>query len=183
MGAASAARHVGAAGIGIPSRLAQAPAERHAHAPGQRIDCVIHDGGGADVPRAPSPLAPGTRTILCVPPTTIHLADVDVELSPYELPADSIIAGDPKARGHVVCRHESDGSRLVSGIYACSPGTVRARGSSTETIHVLEGDVSIELSNGHCIDLGPGDVAVLPAGHEATWTFHSQFKEVFVLTA
>jgi uncharacterized cupin superfamily protein len=118
-----------------------------------------------------------------VPPIVIPSASVDVELSPYELPEGSILAGDPSAQGHVVHSREVDGSRHVTGVYACSPGVVRASVVSTETICVLEGEVSIELGSGHRVDLRPGDVAVLPAGEEATWTFHSPFKEVFVLTA
>jgi uncharacterized cupin superfamily protein len=46
---------------------------------------------------------------------------------------------------------------------------------------VLEGEVTIELANGSKVDLRPGMQAFLPAGHLSTWTFHSKFREVWVL--
>jgi uncharacterized cupin superfamily protein len=113
----------------------------------------------------------------------IHTAGMDVELSPWALSAEALVAGDPAPRGHVVCRLESDGSQLVTGLYAAAPGALRVRVLSTETIYVLEGKASIELSDGPRVDLAVGDVAVIPAGHEVTWTFHTHFKEFFVLSA
>src|SRR4051812_43147867 len=106
---------------------------------------------------------------------SISRAHVDVELAPYALPADSILAGDPRPMGHVICDVESGGGRLVTGVYACSPGTILATATATETIHVLDGEATLELSSGERLDVGPGDVAVLPAGVVVTWTFHSAF--------
>ena len=49
-----------------------------------------------------------------------------------------------------------------------------------ETIHVLEGEVTIEISDGPTLRLGPGDLASLPAGRETTWHITAPFKEFWV---
>jgi uncharacterized cupin superfamily protein len=51
-----------------------------------------------------------------------------------------------------------------------------------ETIHVLEGRVTIEVADGPTIQLGPGDLASLPAGRETTWHITTPFKEFWVLS-
>jgi len=47
--------------------------------------------------------------------------------------------------------------------------------SQRETIHVLEGEVTIEIAGGPALTLKPGDLASLPAGLETIWhiTRHS----------
>jgi uncharacterized cupin superfamily protein len=49
-----------------------------------------------------------------------------------------------------------------------------------ETIHVLEGEVTIEIAGGPTIHLVPGDLASLPAGRETTWHITAPFKEFWV---
>jgi len=41
--------------------------------------------------------------------------------------------------------------------------------SQRETIHVLEGEVTIEIAGGPALTLKPGDLASLPAGLETIW--------------
>lgn len=49
-----------------------------------------------------------------------------------------------------------------------------------ETIHVLEGRTRIEIAGGPTLDLGPGDIASLPAGIETVWHVTAPFKEFWV---
>ena len=52
-----------------------------------------------------------------------------------------------------------------------------------ETIHVLEGEVVIDVENGPSLELGPGDVASFAAGSRAVWRIsRTPFKELFVLS-
>ena len=53
--------------------------------------------------------------------------------------------------------------------------------SHRETIHVLEGQVSIEIVGGPTLMLKPGDLASLPAGLETIWHITPPFKELWVL--
>jgi len=52
--------------------------------------------------------------------------------------------------------------------------------SQRETIHVLEGEVTIEIADGPT--LKPGDLASLPAGLQATWHITAPFKELWMLS-
>jgi uncharacterized cupin superfamily protein len=51
---------------------------------------------------------------------------------------------------------------------------------SRETIHVLEGEVVIEIDGGPTLRLGPGDLASLPGGRATTWFITAPFKEFWV---
>lgn len=114
----------------------------------------------------------------------IHAISVaDAELTPFDLGSAEIQQGPLDARGHVLYERDENGSRLVVGIFACRPGKLTNLLHTTETIYVLEGQVTIEFESGDKVDLGPGDTAVFPAGNVATWTFRSPFKEVFVLAS
>ena len=53
--------------------------------------------------------------------------------------------------------------------------------SQRETIHVLEGEVRIEIAGGPALTLKPGDLASLPAGLETTWHITPPFTELWVL--
>ena len=106
----------------------------------------------------------------------------DVELEPYELPAEALIAGDPRPRIWSVTSEDGNGKNVISGILAADPGTIRDPIEAVETIHVLEGHVRIELDTGDAVELGVGDIAVLPRGPVATWTFTERFKEFFVVS-
>lgn len=49
-----------------------------------------------------------------------------------------------------------------------------------ETIHVLEGQVRIEIVGGPVLELEPGDMASFPAGLETVWHVTPPFKEMWV---
>lgn len=51
----------------------------------------------------------------------------------------------------------------------------------SETIHVLEGEAVLELSDGRTIELKPGVVLSLPDGFSATWRTRTPFKKFFVV--
>jgi uncharacterized cupin superfamily protein len=52
-----------------------------------------------------------------------------------------------------------------------------------ETIHVLEGEVTIELDGGPRLALRPGDAASFAPGGRSTWqVVRTPFKELFVLS-
>ena len=53
--------------------------------------------------------------------------------------------------------------------------------SQRETIHVLEGEVTIEIAGGPALRLKPGDLASLPAGLETIWHITPPFTELWVL--
>jgi uncharacterized cupin superfamily protein len=92
------------------------------------------------------------------------------------------VAGDPRARIARLCTEESGEWMSTVGVFECDPCTLVAPVETDETILVLDGEVRIELDNGTAVDLGPGDIAVLPRGAVATWHVKTWYKEFFVLS-
>jgi uncharacterized cupin superfamily protein len=106
----------------------------------------------------------------------------ELQLESYDLPAEAVIAGDPRPRAWTVTREDGAGQKVISGVLEADPGTIRYPIRGVDTLYVLKGHAHVELDGGDVVDLGPGDVAVLPPGGVATWTFTEPFKEIFVLS-
>ena len=105
-----------------------------------------------------------------------------VQLKSYDLPAEALVAGDPQPRAWSVTSDDGNGLNVVSGIFEADPGVICNPVRAVETIYVLKGRTRIELDTGDAVDLKAGDIAVLPRGSVATWTFTQPFKEFFVLS-
>jgi uncharacterized cupin superfamily protein len=60
-------------------------------------------------------------------------------------------------------------------------GPTRWTPPQRETIHVLEGEVRIEVAGGPTLELKAGDLASLPAGLNTTWHITPPFKELWVM--
>ena len=99
------------------------------------------------------------------------------ELVGWPLPADWILDGAPDARGFVLSR--SDDSRIIRGVWECTPGRFKWLFSYDETLVVVSGRASIELDTGEQVDLEPGSMAFFGRGHESTWTVHETLRKGF----
>ena len=104
----------------------------------------------------------------------------NVELELWQPEGVTILDGDPRGRGYTLHEDFSDGSRAC-GFFECDPGKTTYHLEYNEYLHVIEGEARIELDDGSAVDLRPGDIAYLPKGHLSTWTFHTRFKEFWVL--
>jgi uncharacterized cupin superfamily protein len=51
-----------------------------------------------------------------------------------------------------------------------------------EVFVVLSGRATIEVENGPTLEVGPGDVAVLPEGTVTRWTVHETLRKVYQST-
>jgi uncharacterized cupin superfamily protein len=101
----------------------------------------------------------------------------DTELSPWPLPEDWILDGEPEARGAVISR--SDDSRIIRGLWECSPGSFKWVFSYDETLVVVAGRATVELDNGDRVELAPGVMAFFGRGHDARWTVHETLRKGF----
>ena len=54
--------------------------------------------------------------------------------------------------------------------------------SGDETVHVLEGEVTVDIEGGDAVTLRPGDVASFTKGQTATWRIKRPFKKFFVVS-
>lgn len=103
-----------------------------------------------------------------------------VELETWQPDGVTIHEGDPAGRGFTLFENYEGGAR-ATGVFECEPSKTTYTLEFNEIIYVLEGEVTIELENGSRVDLKAGMQAFLPAGHLSTWTFHTKFREVWVL--
>ncbi|MEI2701446.1 MAG: cupin domain-containing protein [Baekduia sp.] len=73
-----------------------------------------------------------------------------------------------------------DGS-VWAGLVTIDPVTIHYTFKGHETIHVIDGEVSITV-DGATIDLRAGDVASFAKGARSVWVVKSTLREFFVLT-
>jgi uncharacterized cupin superfamily protein len=99
---------------------------------------------------------------------------------PFEL-ADGRVVGE----AHLM-RADEDGG-YYAGFWRVPAGDLPApfdyAMELNETIHVVEGALTIEVEGGPSLDLGPGDIASFEKGTKTRWTLREvPFREVFVLS-
>ena len=112
------------------------------------------------------------------------LAVADAVLTPDELDPAQIVSGEPRTAGVVL--HEAPaaepGGRVVErGIWEITPGVVTDV-EADEIFVVLSGRATIEIQDGPTLEVGPGDVAVLPEGAATRWTVHETLRKVYQLS-
>ena len=83
-------------------------------------------------------------------------------------------------------RRHGEGGRadLAAGYWFVSPAQAPAPfeivGAADETIHIIEGHVTIDIADGPSLDLRPGSSASLNKGTRMVWTVHEPTVEFFV---
>ncbi|PKV95496.1 MULTISPECIES: cupin domain-containing protein [Amycolatopsis] len=92
----------------------------------------------------------------------------------------TVLDGNPHGHGFTLFE-QTVGPAFATGVFACQPSTTTYELTSNEIIYVLQGSVSIALDGQEAVELTTGDLALLPKGHQSTWTFHTPFKEVWFL--
>jgi uncharacterized cupin superfamily protein len=108
----------------------------------------------------------------------------DAVLTPDELDPAQIVSGEPRVASAVL--HESPatgpGGRVVErGVWEITPGVVTDV-EADELFVVLTGRATIEFEDGPALEVGPGDVAVLPEGAVTRWTVHETLRKVYQVT-
>jgi uncharacterized cupin superfamily protein len=101
----------------------------------------------------------------------------DTELVAWALPAEWVLDGTPDARGAVISR--SDDSRIIRGVWECTPGRFKWVFSYDETLVVVSGRATVELDTGEQTELEPGVMAFFGRGHDSTWTVHETLRKGF----
>ena len=101
----------------------------------------------------------------------------EARLDSWPLPAELILDGAPKAQGLVL--RKSDDVRVVSGIWASTPGRFRWNWTYDETVVVVEGRATVTTADGRSLELVPGSLAYFERGTESIWTIHEPFKKGF----
>jgi uncharacterized cupin superfamily protein len=110
-------------------------------------------------------------------PLAVKAAIRDATLSAWPIPADWIRSGQPDAAGMVLSK--SDDSRIVRGIWECTPGEFHWPFTYDETVVVVKGRATVRLENGEMVELSPGDLAYFGRGQNSVWTIHENFRKAF----
>jgi len=101
----------------------------------------------------------------------------DTELISWPLPAEWVEQGSPQASGAVLSK--SADSRIVRGVWACTPGRFRWTFTYDETVVVVQGSATVVMDNGAEVSLTPGVMAFFERGQGSTWTIHENFRKAF----
>lgn len=120
-------------------------------------------------------MAPASASIVAVITcTSASSAQVPVE----PLAADVVLAGTPESG--VLPLPSPPG--LEVGIWEHTVGTTTDV-EVDEVFVVISGRATIAPADGPPIEVGPGDVVVLPEGTATTWTIHETLRKVYVTLA
>lgn len=109
------------------------------------------------------------------------LAVADLALEPDALDPEQVVSGDPRAASRVLheSRAEGPAGRVVErGVWELTPGVVTDV-EADELFVVLSGRATVEIEGGPTLEVGPGDVAVLPEGAVTRWTVHETLRKVY----
>ncbi|WP_088290467.1 cupin domain-containing protein [Kineosporia sp. A_224] len=102
------------------------------------------------------------------------LPDAALEADPLD--ATKVVSGEPEVR--VLGLHEGDA--VAVGVWQHSTGVSRDV-EADEIFVVLSGRATVEVEGGPTLEIGPGDVGLLPAGARTTWTVHETLRKVYVV--
>jgi len=102
------------------------------------------------------------------------LSDSELDADPLD-PA-KVVSGDPQVR--VLALHDADD--LAIGVWQHSPG-VSTDVEADEVFVVLSGRATVEVADGPTLEVGPGDVGLLPVGARTTWTVHETLRKIYVV--
>ncbi|HVQ88227.1 MAG TPA: cupin domain-containing protein [Actinomycetes bacterium] len=92
------------------------------------------------------------------------------------LASDQIVSGNPQVSVHDILETKD----LSVGIWQHTAG-VSTDVEVDEIFVVLSGRATIEVAGGPTLLVGPGDVGVLEAGAETTWTVHEDLRKIYII--
>lgn len=97
---------------------------------------------------------------------------------PAPITPEWILEGRPVARYVPIARGRDDlGSTTL---WDCTEGTFRWHFGWDETVHILDGAVTVTLPSGAVHRLTAGSVAFFPAGSEAVWSVEGHVRKLAV---
>ena len=107
------------------------------------------------------------------------LADSPTGAEEYYLPADKLIAGNPR---QTVWRHYTDPSmRFFVGLWRSEVGKWHIAYGEEEFCHMLEGTSVITDGDGRAVTVTAGESFVVPSGFVGTWEVVERTTKRFVI--
>lgn len=87
-----------------------------------------------------------------------------------------ILEGQPVARTELLSRSEDGYAYTV--LWDCTAGRFNWFYGADETLHILEGDVTLKYPSGKRRRVVAGDIIFFPSGSSAEWTVHSYVRKL-----
>lgn len=103
----------------------------------------------------------------------------DVELESMQIPAESMISGNPEIRSKILGRTKD--LLAVAVLWECGACSYNWHYNQDEAYIVLSGEGFMTDVNGVERRYGAGDFAFFPAGTDSTWRHPDHFRKVAVL--
>jgi uncharacterized cupin superfamily protein len=103
----------------------------------------------------------------------------DVELESIQIPAESMISGNPEIRSKILGRTKD--LLAVAVLWECGACSYKWHYNQDEAYIVLSGEGFMTDVNGVERRYGAGDFAFFPAGTNSTWRHPDHFRKVAVL--
>ena len=86
----------------------------------------------------------------------------------------------PPTKQNYALIFEDEAIGLAVGIWEHTAGVSRDV-EVDEIFVVLRGRATIEVADGTILQVGPGDVGVLEAGAQTTWTVHEDLRKIYII--
>jgi uncharacterized cupin superfamily protein len=103
-----------------------------------------------------------------------------LELEPWPLEPEQLVAGDPQVSGRIL--DTSEDGRVERGVWQHTAGVSRDT-ESDELFVVLSGRATIEVEGGPTLELRRGTVGLLHAGDRTVWTVHEDLRKIYQTTS
>lgn len=103
----------------------------------------------------------------------------DIHVDAYE---PFLVGGTQCGEVHWLRKEGSGGSTLATGLWRSQARAFDYPFGEDETIHVLAGQLTVQLDTGEPLVLSPGDVASFAKGTQSRWTVTDGFKKFFVVS-
>jgi uncharacterized protein len=107
-----------------------------------------------------------------------HLAFENQQLKPGFIRTECIIAGEPKVRSAIISTTKDGEGFIVA--WECTAGKFRWEYDLDETLHIIEGSVTLEDNSGSSRTVGAGDMVYFPKGASVVWNVHSQVRKLAI---
>jgi uncharacterized cupin superfamily protein len=104
----------------------------------------------------------------------VHAPDLPLDWEPVA--PGQVVSGDPRVGAAGITA--ADGVEV--GVWAHTVG-VSTDVEADEVFVVLSGRARIDLEDGTALEVGPGDVGILPPGARTRWTIHEDLRKVYVI--
>lgn len=95
----------------------------------------------------------------------------------------TVFDGDPDVRVSMTYDGEATGSGPTVGFARVGRSRFEVTLTADESIHVIEGDATIEVDGASRVELSPGVAAFFPRGAVCRWTVREPVLEFFALSS